>query len=283
MVIPFESYHFCSCKGELNPTKAEAKAYRAALRKAKSEESENIDKIYVLEARQKALKLWEEEQLKRKSIEEGEEFDPVKTKNKIYRSWYDVTVGHKYIEQGQEYDPVETKVEIYKLWKEIIVGREEINSNSNDGDGKFPINFPSEGRQTFTRWNWSYPNRMTLRSKTFSIKYEKSLSAVEKLLLQNVQKKYLYHAIHDILDSLKSQPLERNNLLAILYSIVLSLQNNFFIDFFDIWIDEIYTHKISKRNKFLTDNNSNFEPFTYITIKLVYNKKLLPKKPEAFW
>ena len=148
---------------------------------------------------------------------------------------------------------------------------------------EYPFEFSSEGRQTFTKWNWSYPNRMNLRSKTYSIKYEKSLSTVERLLLHNFQKKYLYHAITDILDSLKSQPVERDNLLAILYSTVLSLQNNFSIDFFDIWIDEIYIHKISKNNKFLTNDTLHLEPFSYITIKLVYNKKLLPKKPEAFW
>jgi len=181
---------------------------------------------------------------------------------------------------NEEFDPVKAQVEFFRsLLKEAKLQSERTNSN----DDLFPFDFSSEGRQTFTRWNWSYSNRMTLRSKLFSIQYEKPLSTVEKLLLHNIQKKYLYHAIQDILDSLKSQPLERNNVLAILYSIVLSLQNNFSIDFFDIWIDEIYTHKISKRNKFLVDKNSNFEPFTYITIKLVYNKKVLPKKPDAFW
>lgn len=184
---------------------------------------------------------------------------------------------------NEEFDPVKAQVEFYRsLLKEARLEHERTNLN-DDQVKPFPFDFLSEGRQTFTKWNWSYSNRMNLRSKTFSIKYEKSLSTVEKLLLHNVQKKYFYHAVTDILDSLKSQPSERNNLLAILYSIVLSLQNNFSIDFFDIWIDEIYTHKTSKRNKFLTNKNSNFEPFTYITIKLVYNKKLLPKKPEAFW
>jgi hypothetical protein len=181
---------------------------------------------------------------------------------------------------NEEFDPVKAEVEFYRsLVKESRFQHEKTNLT----DPPYPFDFALEGRQTFTRWNWSYLNKINLRSKTFSIKSEKSLSALEKLLLHNLQKKYLYHAITDILDFLKSQPLERNNLLAILYSIVLFLQNNFSIDFFDIWIEEIYTNKIYKPNKFLTNKNSNFEPFTYITIKLVYHKKLLPKKPEAFW
>ena len=182
---------------------------------------------------------------------------------------------------NEELDPVKAEVEFYRsLVKEARFQDERTNLKT---DPPYPFDFGLEGRQTFTRWNWSYLSRINLRSKTFLIKYETSLSALEKLLLHNLQKKYLYHAITAILDFRKSPQFERNDLLAILYSTVLSLQNNFSIDFFDIWIDEISTNKISKRNKFLTNKNLNFEPFTYITIKLVYHKKLLPKKPEAFW
>lgn len=39
----------------------------------------------------------------------------------------------------------------------------------------------------------------------------------------------------------------------------------------------------SKVNKFLTKNDSNFEPFNYITIKLLYTTKPPVKKPEPFW
>ena len=52
---------------------------------------------------------------------------------------------------------------------------------------------------------------------------------------------------------------------------------------FDIWIDEIYINQESKVNKFLAENNSNFEPFSYITIKLLYTTKLPVKKPEPLW
>jgi hypothetical protein len=145
------------------------------------------------------------------------------------------------------------------------------------------VYLPSEGRQVFTKWRWAYPNQMSMRSKTFYVKSKKPLSTVDKIILNNFEKKYLYHAIDDVLYSLKPKPIERDNLLAILYSPVLALQNNFSIDFFDIWIDEISINKVFKNNKFLAHCTSTIEPFSYITIKLVYNKKRLPKKTESFW
>ena len=120
-------------------------------------------------------------------------------------------------------------------------------------------------------------------SKTFQIKYDKKLSSVAKLLLNNFQKKYFYYAIDDILYSFQSNPSERDNLLGILYSPVISLQNNFSIDFFNIWIDEIYIQEISKVNKFLKTNSSNFKQYSYITIKFLYTMPILPKKPDSLW
>jgi hypothetical protein len=128
-----------------------------------------------------------------------------------------------------------------------------------------------------------YPNPGELTSKTFQIKYEKSLSSVAKFLLNSFQNKYLYYAIDDILYLLNSNPKERDNLLALLYSPVLSLQNNLSINFFDIWIQEVYIQDISKTNKFLTTNVTNFESFQYITIKLLYRTKIPVKKQESLW
>jgi hypothetical protein len=126
-----------------------------------------------------------------------------------------------------------------------------------------------------------YPNE--LKSKTFQIKYERKLSSIAKFLLNSFQNKYLYYAIDDILYLLKSNPIERDNLLTILYSPVLSLQNNLSINFFDIWIHEIYINEVSKVNKFLTNKCPNFEPFSYITIKLLYKTKIPIKKQESLW
>ena len=145
------------------------------------------------------------------------------------------------------------------------------------------LKLPYEGKQLFTRWSHSYPNLNEMKSKTFYIKYEKKLSVIDKIMLNNFQNKYLYHVIDDILYSLKSKPIERNNLLSIIYSPILYLQNNFSIDFFDIWFSDIYINQESKVNKFLAKNNSNFEQFSYITIKFFYTTKLPVKKPEPLW
>ena len=130
---------------------------------------------------------------------------------------------------------------------------------------------------------FSYPSSTELTSKTFQIKYEKQLSSVAKFLLNSFQNKYLYYAIDDILYLLKSNRSERENLLALLYSPVLSLQNNLSINFFDIWIQEIYINDVFKTNKFLKTDSKNFESFHYITIKLLYRTKTPVKKQESLW
>ena len=128
-----------------------------------------------------------------------------------------------------------------------------------------------------------YPQSNELTYKTFQIKYEKQLSSIAKFLLNSFHNKYLYYAIDDILYLLKSNPNERDNLLAVLYSPVLSLHNNLSINFFDIWIHEIYINEISKKNKFLNKGYDNLESFHYITIKLLYRTKIPVKKKESLW
>jgi len=142
---------------------------------------------------------------------------------------------------------------------------------------KHKLNNRSEGKPL------PYPNPNEITSKTFQIKYEKKLSSIAKLLLNSFQKKYLYYAIDDILDSLKSNPVERDNLLAILYSPIISLHNNFSINFFDIWIHEIYINEAPKINKFLTHNSQNFQQFSYITVKLLYKIRIPIRKQESLW
>ena len=128
-----------------------------------------------------------------------------------------------------------------------------------------------------------YPEPNESRSKTFQIKYEKKLSSIAKLVLNSFQKKYLYYAIDDILYSFQSTPSERANLLEILYCPVISLQNNFSVNFFDIWIHEIYINEISQVNKFLKNDSSNLEQFNFITIKLCYKTKIPIKKQDSLW
>lgn len=152
-----------------------------------------------------------------------------------------------------------------KCKEEISITKKRKSSNRSEGK---PFLYPS-------------PNEIT--SKTFQIKYEKKLSSVAKFLLNSFQNKYLYYAIDDILYLLKPTSIERNTLLEILYSPVISLQNNLSINFFDIWIHEIYISEVSNVNKFLTKNCQKFEPFSYITIKLLYRTKIPTKKQESLW
>lgn len=126
-----------------------------------------------------------------------------------------------------------------------------------------------------------YPSE--LLSKTFYIKYEKNLSLVAKFILKSFRNKYIYYAIDDILYLLNSNSIERDKLLSILYSPILLLQNNFYVNFFDIWIHEIYINEISEPNKFINPDCKNFKTFDYIIIKFLYKTSIPKKKIEPLW
>jgi hypothetical protein len=128
-----------------------------------------------------------------------------------------------------------------------------------------------------------YPKPSELTSKTFRIEYNDNLSLTAKLILNSFQNKYIYYAIDDILYSFRSNTIERENLLAVIYSPILSLQNNFLVNFFDIWIRDIYIEEISKTNKFLKQDSENLYKVTYITIKLFYKTRVPIKKQESLW
>jgi len=152
-----------------------------------------------------------------------------------------------------------------KCNEEIIITKKRKFSNRSDGK---PFLYPSQ-------------NELTV--KTFKIKYEKELSIIAKFILNSFHNKYLYYAIDDILYLLKSHLVEQENLLNILYSPVLALQNNLSINFFDIWIHEIYITEAKTKNKFLVQKTTSLKPITYITIKLLYRTKVLIKKQESLW
>ena len=130
---------------------------------------------------------------------------------------------------------------------------------------------------------FQYPNPNEITSKIFQIKYEKKLSSTAKLLLNSFQNKYIYYAMDDILYSFHLDIKERNNLLSILYSPILSLQNNFSVNFFDIWVSEVYIDETRKFNKFLPNNSQKMEHFSYITVKLFYKTRVPVKKQESLW
>jgi hypothetical protein len=127
------------------------------------------------------------------------------------------------------------------------------------------------------------PELAEIFSKTFQIKYEKKLSLIAKLVLNSFQNKYIYYAIDDILYLFELNSNERENLLAILYSPILSLQNNYSVNFFDIWVKEIYIDEVFKMNKFLSTDSQTSKQFSYITIKLFYKTRVPLKKQESLW
>lgn len=125
-----------------------------------------------------------------------------------------------------------------------------------------------------------YPTSNEGFFKTFKIKYEKKLSPIAKILLNNFTNKYLYYAIDDILYLSKLNSIEKDNLLSILYSPVISLQNDFSVNFFDIWINQIYITESSIENKFLT---SKLYKNTYIVVKLWYKVKTPINLKNSLW
>lgn len=120
-------------------------------------------------------------------------------------------------------------------------------------------------------------------SKRFEILYKKNLSSKAKFILNNFQKKYIYYAIDDILYLLRSTPNERKNLLGIIYSPIISLQNNFSVNFFDIWIDVIYIQKIIKTNRFLNNKPKTLKNDHLITIRFFYKLRTPVKKKYLLW
>ena len=122
----------------------------------------------------------------------------------------------------------------------------------------------------------NFPKRFHI--KTFNVKCEKILSPSAKIVLQSAQFKHFYYVRDDISYLLKSYPTERDFLLQALYSIVISLQNNLAVNFFDMWIYEIYITKVSNVNKFLRKSNQKKEFDEYITIKLAYGINISQEK-----
>jgi hypothetical protein len=160
------------------------------------------------------------------------------------------------------------------------------------GDESFFIKSPkssdvSEGRR------FAYPKEEERDSISFRIKYEKPLTRKAEYVLKSFKNKYIYYAIDDIITILSSDPKktlnpdEQKNLLTILYSSMLWLHNNLSINFFDIWIGEIYIHDKDKkkRNRFLENDNEHFQSLAprILTLKLYYKTRLPFKKPDPLW
>lgn len=121
--------------------------------------------------------------------------------------------------------------------------------------------------------------------KTFQIQYKIPLSLTARNLLTSFTNKYIYYAIDDILYLLDSNRIEKENLLTIIYSSMLSLHNDFSINFFDIWIDSVYLNDNFQKNRFLESHNGSLNQITEttITLKFHYITRIPIKKPEPIW
>ena len=119
--------------------------------------------------------------------------------------------------------------------------------------------------------------------KTFNVKCDNKLSPLAKTILQSFNFKLYYYVIDDLLYLLKSNPKERDYLLQILNSSVIFLQNNLYVNFFDIYIYDISVNQISKFNRFVNEQSESFKFSNTITIKLAYQVKPVQKKLETIW
>ena len=119
--------------------------------------------------------------------------------------------------------------------------------------------------------------------KTFNINYEKKLSPLAKTIIQSLKFKLYYYVVEDLLYLLKSNQKEANQLLQILHSTVIYLQNNLYVNFFDIYVYEVSISEKSNSNKFVKNSTDYFESLNYLTIKLAYQVKPISKKLESIW
>lgn len=138
-------------------------------------------------------------------------------------------------------------------------------------------------RQVEKIYRYPNPDLDEVFSKTFRIQYKKNLSFNAKCILNSFQNKYIYYAIDDILCLSSFSLEERDYLLEVLYSTILSLHNNFSINFFDIWINDIYIDEISKSNRFLKSRNEVLSQNSSITLKLFYKLPMPVKKRATIW
>jgi len=121
--------------------------------------------------------------------------------------------------------------------------------------------------------------------KTFKLKNQIPLSLTSRSILNSFKNKYIYYAIDDILYLLDSNPSERDNLLKVVYSCMISLHNQFSVNFFDIWIDSIYFNENFQVNRFIKYQSAILKPTSTLTLvlKLHYFTRIPIKKSESIW
>ena len=119
--------------------------------------------------------------------------------------------------------------------------------------------------------------------KTFSVRYDKELSKRAKIVLQSFKLKFYYYVVDDILYFLKSDQNECNYLLQILNSTAIFLQNNFSVNFFNIYVYDIQVNEISKINRFTLGEKEPVKISNNIIIKLAYQVQSLEEILDITW
>ena len=119
--------------------------------------------------------------------------------------------------------------------------------------------------------------------KSFNVKCDNKLSPLTKTILQSFKFKLYYYVIDDLLYLLKSNLEERDYLLQLLNSSVIFLQNNLYVNFFDIYIYDITINEVSKFNRFVNEQSKSFKVSNTLTVKLAYQVKPVQKKLETIW
>lgn len=162
--------------------------------------------------------------------------------------------------------------------------KKKTRSNQTGVNEGLPLAYPNGGglvnKTTRILDNSVRPKK---NMRTFQIEYKENLSTSAKSVLSSFESKYIYYAIDDLLYILGSESKESQNLLELLYSSMLSLHNDYSINFFDIWIESVSINDIYKHNKFLTSKSQKLKSVTNITLQLSYIARLPIKKPEPIW
>ena len=129
-------------------------------------------------------------------------------------------------------------------------------------------------------YNWSECMRVLF---TFNIKYNRDISPLAKNIIQSFNLKLYYYVVEDLSYFLREKPTELDKILEILNCTVLFLHNNFFINFFDIYVYEINVKEVKNHNKLIHSNSMNLSIVNYLSIKLAYQSKKINKKFETIW
>ena len=134
-----------------------------------------------------------------------------------------------------------------------------------------------QGRSLF------YPNQEKKNCKTFRFYYVGEFSDTAKLLLNSLKNKYIFYAIEDINSNKILDSVEKDNILSILSSTMAWLQNNQYINLFDIWIGNMYIQERKISNRFIKSKLKKSSDHTKLILVLFFKIRSPRKTPKSLW